>query len=147
MKTSRCPHCRQQLGNYLYATQCPFCHKEIAHNQKQNASTEERSTPALLMVAAAGIAIFYVLLQSMGVPLPGWREPSSVGGYALRILIAGLVGAALGFILSSFMSWHAKGERRRRAAFLASFKVLSGGVSRHTPLPIEVLKPALPESL
>jgi hypothetical protein len=127
MRTSRCPHCRQRLGNYLYATHCPFCHEEIAHNQKQSESSGNRSSHTSIPVATVGIAIVCVVLQSMGVPLPGLGEPSTPGGHALRVLGAGFVGAAIGFILSSVVAWHAKGQSGRRVAFLSSFAALPGG--------------------
>ena len=108
MKKSRCPHCRQRLGNYLYATQCPFCQQELPHNYRQNDSVEAYSSHTPVVVAMAGIAIFYALLRSMGVLMPGLGESASVAGHVLRVLVAGLVGAAMGLGLSLFMARQAE---------------------------------------
>jgi hypothetical protein len=35
MNRSQCPHCRQKLGNYLYAKACPHCSKVLEHNQAE----------------------------------------------------------------------------------------------------------------
>lgn len=32
MGTTKCPHCRNRLGDFLYANFCPHCHRELAHN-------------------------------------------------------------------------------------------------------------------
>jgi hypothetical protein len=136
MRTTRCPSCRQRLGAYLYALECPFCHEDIRHNQKQEDTATERLVHAPLVVAVAGIVMSCALLKSMGVPLPGWGEPASVAGHLLRILGAGLVGAALGFFLSTLMARHAQGARRRRMAFLTSFDLRPVRGPRHAGLPI-----------
>ncbi len=32
MNRSRCPQCREKLGNFLYADACPGCHEPLKHN-------------------------------------------------------------------------------------------------------------------
>jgi endogenous inhibitor of DNA gyrase (YacG/DUF329 family) len=47
MNISKCPHCGSKLGNYLYATECPQCHKELEHNNmsKFTVAPQKRSMP------------------------------------------------------------------------------------------------------
>lgn len=33
MILSKCPHCRAQLGSFMYATACPHCRQELVHNR------------------------------------------------------------------------------------------------------------------
>jgi hypothetical protein len=34
MENPKCPHCGIELGKFLYADACPFCHEELKHNSR-----------------------------------------------------------------------------------------------------------------
>jgi len=38
MNRSRCPHCRERLGGFLYADLCPRCHKVLPQNQARKSA-------------------------------------------------------------------------------------------------------------
>src|SRR5262249_43449006 len=40
MNRSKCPHCRQKLGDFLYADACPRCHKVLPQNQARESAPE-----------------------------------------------------------------------------------------------------------
>jgi hypothetical protein len=81
--------------------------------------------------------MIYVLLHAAGVRVPGLGEPSGFGGYALRLLGAGLIGAGVAGISATVLARHVQSEKKRRAAFLASFAVPI------RPRPLSVALPAI----
>ncbi|MCC6232378.1 MAG: hypothetical protein IT580_07015 [Verrucomicrobiales bacterium] len=34
MIPNRCPLCGARLGQFMYADQCPHCHRELVHNRR-----------------------------------------------------------------------------------------------------------------
>ncbi len=47
MNRSKCPNCRQKLGDFLYAGACPRCHKLLPQNQAEAAKPEKMArTPS-----------------------------------------------------------------------------------------------------
>ncbi|HEX5220532.1 MAG TPA: hypothetical protein VFZ59_13260 [Verrucomicrobiae bacterium] len=120
MKT-KCPHCREKLGNFVYATECPFCHKELEHNRRPTELSSSRSSHAAAMLVSAGIGMSYVLMKAAGVPLPGLGDAPGLGSLAFGLLVAGVLGALVGRIIGVALTRHAKGKQARHVAFLASF--------------------------
>ena len=118
---SKCPHCRQKLGNFMYATECPFCHEELEHNRTPTGLSDTAPSHAAAMLVAAGLAMGYVLVKAAGVPLPGLGTTSSFGVLAFGVLAAGVLGALAGRIIGMALTRHAKGKQARHVAFLASF--------------------------
>jgi hypothetical protein len=47
MNISRCPHCGVQLGNFLYADECPRCHEVLEHNQARLEPLREKITKTI----------------------------------------------------------------------------------------------------
>jgi len=121
----------------MYAGKCPFCHKELEHNRTPTGlSDDTRSHAGAWMWVAAGFGMSYVLLHAAGVPVPGLGEPSGFGGYALRFLGAAFIGAVAGGIGGMLLARHARGEKKRRAAFLASFDAPIPPRPRPAALPV-----------
>ena len=42
MNRSKCPFCRQKLGDFLYADACPGCHEPLKHNLGRAAAPQPR---------------------------------------------------------------------------------------------------------
>jgi hypothetical protein len=59
MSIMRCPYCRQKLGNYLYADECPHCQEELEHNTTQLSAPGEDSPRA----KPSRVPVFGHLLQ------------------------------------------------------------------------------------
>ena len=60
MKT-KCPYCGVQLGNYLYADECPHCHHELQQNKMirtsapANMPPKEKAWPIRLFLRAVRV--------------------------------------------------------------------------------------------
>ena len=122
MTKSRCPHCRQKLGNYLYATTCPFCQKELVHNRVPTGLDQPAGSHSMgLMWTGAVVAGgAYALLKAAGIWVPG-TEVSSFAGQTLWFLGCSLLGAIAGVLLGVMLFRYGKKEKLRTQAFLAQF--------------------------
>jgi hypothetical protein len=67
----------------------------------------------------------------------GWANHPASADNALRLLGAGLIGAGVAGISATVLARHVQSEKKRRAAFLASFAVPI------RPRPLSVALPAI----
>ena len=106
----------------MYAIECPFCHKELVHNRVRTHLARTSSSPAsVAMGMGAGVAGgAYALLRVAGTSLPG-TETNSFAVHVLWLVFFAVAGAIAALFLIAFVNRHAKGNQRRRDAFLAQF--------------------------
>lgn len=46
MNRSKCPHCGEKLGNFLYADACPLCHEALARNHARPSTPPKAARPS-----------------------------------------------------------------------------------------------------
>ena len=73
MNRSKCPHCQQKLGDFLYADACPRCHKVLKHNQpRESAAKPGVAKPGSWPARALARFMPFMESQSALAPMLSW---------------------------------------------------------------------------